>query len=163
MRKLNPAHIEGAKAFANAIPCLNWLDIKVTDITLGGCQVEVLLQPHKHMTPFNGPYGGLYASLVDSATWWAIYGEADEDAGFATLDVHVDDLGMTGGGRLITEGRRVKLGRSICVAEAFVRDEAGKLLAHGTSKVMIAPNLPTIDDVLQQRGEPRLPPKFLDV
>lgn len=163
MRALNPEHVKAAMAFANAIACLNWLDIRVTDITLGGCQVEVELQPHKHMTPFGGPYGGLYASLVDSATWWAVYGEVGEDMGFATLDVHVDDLGMAFGGKLVAEGRRIKLGRSICVSEAFIRDEAGKLMAHGTSKVMLAPNLPTINDVLAQRGEPLLPPKYLDL
>ena len=56
-------------------------------------------------------------------------------------------------GKLIAEGRRIKLGQTLGLGEATVKDERGKLLAHGTGTFMIVPG----------QGLPEsLPPKFLD-
>lgn len=161
MRKLNPEHVKAMMAFSDNIPCVQLLDIKVIELWVGGCRIELDLA-RKHMNPYNGPYGGVYASLVDTATWWAIYAEMDEDVGYTTLDLHLDNLSTVPSGKLIAEGRTVKLGRTICLAEAFVRDEAGKLLVHGTSKLMVTPVRPPLDTVAAEFGLPPIPPKFIE-
>ena len=56
-------------------------------------------------------------------------------------------------GKLIAKGAQIKLGKTLGYAEARVTDEEGRLLAHGTSTLMILPNNGLILDRL-------LPPKF---
>jgi acyl-coenzyme A thioesterase PaaI-like protein len=46
------------------------------------------------------------------------------------------------------------VGKSICLAEASVEDETGKLLAHGTETMMVLKDL-------KMQGHGELPPKFL--
>ena len=57
-------------------------------------------------------------------------------------------------GNAIAKGKQIKLGRTLGYAEASVEDESGRLIAHGTSTLMILPEkAPTAD--------PPFPPKFL--
>jgi acyl-coenzyme A thioesterase PaaI-like protein len=42
-------------------------------------------------------------------------------------------------GELVCEGRVVHRGKTIATSEAFLRDGAGKLLAHGTETCAIFP------------------------
>ena len=84
----------------------------------------------------------------------------DEDAGYTTLDVNVNMLGPFRTGQLTIEGKRIKTGRGICLAEAAVYDDTGKLLAHGNSKVALLQNRQTINNALEAMGHPALPPKF---
>jgi uncharacterized protein (TIGR00369 family) len=56
-------------------------------------------------------------------------------------------------GKLVAEGRRIKLGQTLGFGEARVEDEEGKLLAHGVGTFMVLPG----------QGLPQsFPPKFLD-
>jgi len=55
----------------------------------------------------------------------------------------------------------IKVGRSICLAEATVKDADGKLLAHGTSKLMILEETQSVNQALKVMGYKALPPKFL--
>jgi len=57
-------------------------------------------------------------------------------------------------GKAIAEGRQIKLGNTIGYAEGQVKDESGKLIAHGTSTLMILPGEAPVAD-------PPFPPKFL--
>lgn len=79
----------------------------------------------------------MYASIIDTSAYWAAYCEMDEDTGYTSLDVSINNLSMKKDGLIIVEGRTVKRGRSICLCQAVATDEAGKVLAHGTSKLMI--------------------------
>ena len=77
--------------------------------------------------------------------------------------LHVDDLASTGlGGMIYAEGRSIKIGRSVCLAECFIRDEGGKLLVHGTSKLMVTPTIPPNDEMVAGWGFKQPPPKFLE-
>ncbi|NLW77970.1 MAG: PaaI family thioesterase [Ruminococcaceae bacterium] len=162
MQKLNPEHVKYAIDFANQVSCMELLSIRLTDITVGGCQVEMGVE-QKHLNPYNLVYGGVYSAMVDFTTYWAVYGEMPETAGYTTLDLHVDDLASTGlGGMIYAEGRSIKIGRSVCLAECFIRDEGGKLLVHGTSKLMVTPTIPPNDEMVAGWGFKQPPPKFLE-
>lgn len=116
----------------------------------------------KHLNPFGGLHGGVYAALIDTAAYWSVYCDLDEDAGLISLDLKVDNLSTAKGGKLVVEGNRIKVGRSICLSEATVTDEQGKLLAHGSSKQMVTRGLQSIHQAVIATGYPSLPPKFLD-
>ena len=85
-----------------------------------------------------------------------------EDQGYTSLDLNVTNLAAVRGGKLITEARVVRQGRSISISEAAVKDETGRLLAYGTSKLMSLEGRQSIQDLFIEAGEDvLLPPKFL--
>ncbi|MCX5780476.1 MAG: PaaI family thioesterase [Firmicutes bacterium] len=161
MRKLNPAHVQAVIALINQGPFFKLLSMEVRDLGLGYARVEVDLET-KHHNPFGGVHGGVYSSLIDTAAFWAVYGDIDENSGFTSLDITVDNLAAIKAGRLIVEGKRLKVGRSICLAEATITDQQGKYLAHGTSKMMVTPSLQDIGQAIAALGHQSLPPKFID-
>ncbi len=160
MKTINPEHIKGIIDLVNQGPYFMLLAMEVKELSSGYSRVDVNLE-NKHLNPFGGIHGGVYSSLIDTAAYWAVYCDVEEDAGYISLDLQVDNLAAVKDGYLIVEGKRIKVGRSICKAEATIRDSNGKYLAHGTSKQMITPGLQTINQAILAMGYQALPPKFI--
>ncbi len=160
MRTINPEHINGIMDLINQAPYFKLLAMEVKELKPGYSRVEVNLE-NKHLNPFGGIHGGVYSSLIDTAAYWAVYCDVEEDAGFISLDVQVDMLSAVKDGLLVVEGKRIKAGRSICKAEAVISDGNGKTLAHGTSKQMVIPGVQTINQAILSLGYQPLPPKFM--
>jgi len=59
------------------------------------------------------------------------------------------------------KGKSVKIGKTICLAEATATDRNGKWFAHGTSKMMVTRGLQKIKDAINFTGAGELPPKFV--
>jgi hypothetical protein len=72
-------------------------------------------------------------------------------------------LSASKNGRLVVEGKRIKVGRSICKSEAIIMDGKSKILAHGTSKQMVTPGLQTINQAAMAMGYKSLPSKFISI
>ncbi|NPV93039.1 MAG: PaaI family thioesterase [Firmicutes bacterium] len=161
MRRLNPEHIKAVIELINQGPYFRLLSMEVKELDIGYARVEVDMED-KHLNPFGGIHGGVYSSLIDTAAYWAVYCEVEENAGLISLDLKVDNLSPVKDGRLVVEGRRIKAGRSVCLAEASVVDSHGRRLAHGTSKQMVTPGLQTINQAVEAMGYKPLPPKFID-
>ena len=161
MQKLNPEHIRTVIDLINQGPYFRLLSMEVRELGKGYCKVEVNLE-NKHLNPFGGIHGGVYSSLIDTAAYWAVYCDVEENAGLISLDIKVDNLAPIKEGRLVVEGKRIKAGRSICIAEAVILDSQGKYLAYGTSKQMVTPGLQTIAQAVSAMGYKPLPPKFVD-
>lgn len=160
MGKLNPDHIDRILDLVNNAPYFQLLSMVVREVREGYARVEVDLEK-KHLTPFATVHGGVYASLLDTACYWACYGELDEDAGYVTVDVNSTMLGSSNSGRLIIEGRSIKIGKSICMSEANMLNESGKLIAHGESTMMVTHGLQTIASAVVAMGKEPLPMKFI--
>ena len=160
MREINPEHVKAIIELCNHGHYFRLLSMGVRELGRGYCRVEVELED-KHLNPFGGVHGGVYASLIDTAAYWAVYCDVEENAGLVSLDLKVDNLAPIKEGRLVIEGKRVKAGRSICLAEASIFDMQGKHLAHGMSKQMVTPGLQTIDQAVAAMGFKPLPPKFI--
>lgn len=158
--KLNPAHTRQLMALINDAPFFRMFAMKMIEIKGAYSLVEMDASSQLH-NPFGTIHGGVYTALVDTAAYWSVYAEMDESAGFITLDVNTTLLGPFRTGKLIVEGKRIKIGRSICLGEAAVYDESGKLLAHGNSKMAVVQNMHTINIAVRSMGYPPLPPKFL--
>ena len=78
-----------------------------------------------------------------------------------TLDLQVNNLAAAACGKIIAEGRLIRMGRTIGLAEGTLKDENGRLLVQGTSKMFVLPGLQSIDKVADRVGFETLPPKFL--
>jgi acyl-coenzyme A thioesterase PaaI-like protein len=78
-----------------------------------------------------------------------------------SLDLKVDFLAPTNVGKMFIKGRRIKMGKTICLAEATAFDQQEKWLAHGISKMMVLQGPQTIKEAANFIGTADLPPKFI--
>jgi uncharacterized protein (TIGR00369 family) len=152
MRRINPEYARIIKSATNDCPYFRLQSMKIIDFETGTSHLEIEVQG-KHLQPFGIVHGGVFSTIIDAAVFWSVYGEVDGGAGMTTVDLNVNFLAPAASGKLIARGRRIKLGKTIGLGEAEVTDEEGRILAHGTSTVIIMPDL----SFLQKN----LPPKFL--
>lgn len=90
------------------------------------------------LNPLGGVHGGFALTMIDSATGCAVHTELPAGVGYATVETKANIVRpVPAEGVVRCEGRVVSRGRQIATAEAYLRDERGKLLAHGTSTLMI--------------------------
>jgi uncharacterized protein (TIGR00369 family) len=160
MPKLNPDHVKAVTDLINQGPFFRHLSMTIKDLGIGYSLVELEVGP-EHLNPFGGLHGGVYASVIDTAAYWAVYGDLDEKAGFTTLDLRVDFLAPISAGKMSIKGRRIKIGKTIGLAEATAFDPRGRWLAHGLSKVMVMSGPQTIREAARFLGKTDLPPKFI--
>jgi uncharacterized protein (TIGR00369 family) len=139
MKKPNPEYIERVNQLVNCSPFFELLSMKIIDVGPGFSLVEIDLSP-KHLQPFGFVHGGVFASIVDAAAFWAVFYQIeDQNTGATTVDVKLNYLAPAESGKLIAKGRQIKLGKTLGYAEAEVSTESGKLLAHGTSTLILLP------------------------
>jgi uncharacterized protein (TIGR00369 family) len=153
MKTLNPNYVSAVAGVANASPYFRLLSMEIRSLGWGEAVLEIGVQ-EKHIQPFGIVHGGVYSSLVDAAAFWAIYTLLDQGQGLTTVDLKLNFLAPSSAGRLIARGRSLRLGKTLGLSEAYVEDERGNLLTHGTSTTMILGSL-------NIQGESGLPPKFL--
>jgi uncharacterized protein (TIGR00369 family) len=160
VKKINPDHIRTVIGLINKGPFFKHLSIEVKELGIGHSLLELEIGT-EHMNPFGGVHGGVYAAAIDTAAYWAVYCDVDEQTGFTTLDLMVDFLAPAKLGKMIVKGRRIKMGKTIGLAEATAFDQEGKWLAHGISKVMVLPDTQSIQAAAQFLGSVSVPPKFI--
>jgi len=154
IRKLNPDHIAAVIKTANGCPYFTLLSMEIRSLDWSESHLEVAVQ-EKHLQPYGMVHGGVCASLVDAAAFWAVYPQMSEDIGLTTVEIKLNYLAPVSEGRLIGRGKSIKVGKTICLSEASIEDDKGNLVAHGTSTMMVL-------DSLKIQGQSHFPPKFLD-
>lgn len=81
--KVNPKHLEAIMKAVNASPYFSLLGIKITELASRIATVELEVEK-KHLNPFGSVHGGVYASLIDTAAYWAAYYDQKENVGFTS-------------------------------------------------------------------------------
>jgi uncharacterized protein (TIGR00369 family) len=152
--KMNPAYIEAIISQVNDCPYFRLLSMKIKSLEWGASRLEILLEK-KHLQPFGMAHGGVYASLIDAAAFWAVHTQIEANSEMTTVELKVNYLAPASEGRFIARGRSLKVGERLCLGEALIENEEGRLLAHGTSTMMII-------DSVKMEGRSQLPPKFLN-
>ena len=91
------------------------------------------------LNPLGIVHGGWALTLIDSATGCAVHTTLPAGIGYTTVETKVNFSRpiAPGGGIVRCEGRVVTRGRRIATAEARLLDAKGKILAHGSSTLMI--------------------------
>ena len=140
MRKLNPQYVEAVSARSDRSPYFALLSMSIRDVGIGYSLLHIDVQK-KHLQPFGAVHGGVFASIIDAAAFWAVFPEVDEDVGMTTVDLKVNYLAPAKGGKLLARGRRIKLGKTLALGEAEVINQENTILAHGTSTLIILRNL----------------------
>ena len=154
MKTINPEYIERVNQLVNRSPYFDLLSMKISEVGAGFSEIEIDLAK-KHLQPFGFVHGGVFASIIDAAAFWSLFYAVDnQDTGVTTVDLKLNYLAPAVSGKLIAKGRQIKLGKTLGYAEAEVTDVNGKILAHGTSTVILLPGQGLTAD-------PPLPPKFL--
>ena len=155
MKTPNPEHVERLIGLVNGCPYFTLISMKIREIGVGYSGVEIDLA-EKHLQPFGLVHGGVFATIIDSAASWALfYGIEDDDAGMTSVDLKLNYLAPAVAGKLIARGRQIKMGKTLGYAEAEVADQTGKIVAHGTSTIMIIPGKAPVADL-------HFPPKFIE-
>lgn len=86
------------------------------------------------MNPFGVVHGGSICALIDSAADTAIAaGTLPDDRIMGTIDMQVHFLERAQGTALVAEGRVVRAGKAIAIAQVEVKDDAGRSVAMGTA------------------------------
>jgi len=154
MRNLNPEYVEAARREVNSCPYFSLLSMEIKGLNWGESLLEIVVQK-KHFQPFGMVHGGVFASLIDAAAFWAVYTQVPEDLGMTTVELKLNYLAPLSTGRMIAKGKSLRVGKTLCLGEASVVNDEGTLLVHGTSTMMILKDL-------KIQGLTQGPSKYLD-
>ena len=138
--RLNPDYVKAVSQLVNRSPYFALLSMEVRDLQWGTSLLEVYLE-EKHLQPFGNVHGGVMASVVDAATFWAVFPQVERGKGLTTAEIKVNYLAPVQKGKLVARGQIIKLGRTLALGEARVMDSGGKLVAHGTATMMVLPEV----------------------
>jgi len=138
MPSLNPAYICALIDVVNASPFPTHMLMQLKAIAFDHAVVSLSIDAC-HFQPYGIVHGGVLATLIDTATFWAAYLRLPDDDGLVNIDLKLNYLKPVAGGMLTATGRCIRAGRSLSYAEASVTDADGKLVAHGTSTLMALP------------------------
>jgi uncharacterized protein (TIGR00369 family) len=96
-------------------------------------------RPGPHLfNPLGGVHGGFALTMIDSAAGCAVHTELGAGIGYTTVETKANFVRpVPAEGVVRCEGRVVSRGRTIATAEAYLHSAEGKLLAHGTSTLII--------------------------
>lgn len=141
----NPAHLDAVRRMVAQAPYPSHMRMTLDALDVDTCEVRIALE-RCHLQPYGIVHGGVIATAIDTATFWAAYVRLPADCGMVNVDLKLNYLSAIASGTLVTEGRCVRPGRTISYSEAWVRDDSGKLIAHGTSTLMALPGKPLAID-----------------
>jgi uncharacterized protein (TIGR00369 family) len=123
-----------------APPIARTLSFWLTEIDDGFAAFEGATGPHL-LNPLGIVHGGWALTLIDSAAGCAAHTLLRAGDGYATIETKANFSRpiATDTGRVRAEGRAVGRGRRIISCEARIVDAKGRLLAHGTSTLIVLP------------------------
>ena len=147
----NPAYIKAVQDILHDAPYPALIGLKIAALDFDRCRIELTLR-NDHMQPFGIVHGGVIATLIDTATFWAAFMRLPQDAGLVNVDLKLNYLKAVVDGHLRAEGECLRAGRQISYTIASVYNDGGELVAHGTSTMMALPGKGLQIDI----------PKFLD-
>ncbi|OXR43677.1 putative esterase [Nocardia cerradoensis] len=84
-------------------------------------------------------HGGIYATLLDSVMGCAVHSTLEPGIGYTTLEMKINLTRAVSAERakLVATGRTLHVGGRTATAEGEIRDEMGRLVAHGTTTCLI--------------------------
>ncbi len=111
--------------------------MRITELTKGSIKF-IVKADDRHINPLGGVHGGFASTVLDSATGCAIHTMLDAGVGYGTIDLNVKMLRpIPLGVELVAEGHVINISKNIGVSEGVIKDNEGKLYAHGTTTCSI--------------------------
>lgn len=121
-------------------PICQTLTFWLTEVGDGFAAFEGEPGPHL-LNPMGGVHGSWVLTLIDSVTGCAANSLLPAGTGYTTIETkgNFSRPISAGSGRVRAEARAVAQGRQIVSCEARVLSHDGKVLAHGTSTLLVLP------------------------
>lgn len=84
-------------------------------------------------------HGGVLATLMDTAMGSAVFTKLGDGVAYTTLELKVNFIRAVtlDGSRLTCEATAVHVGRRTATAEGRITDAGGKLIAHGSTTILV--------------------------
>lgn len=84
-------------------------------------------------------HGGVLATLMDTAMGSAVFTKLGDGVAYTTLELKLNFIRSVtlDGSRLTCEASAVHVGRRTATAEGRITDAAGKLIAHGSTTILV--------------------------
>ena len=134
----NPEYIQSLIELVNIAPYPHHMSMRLAEIEFDRATIELETGP-QHLQSYGIVHGGVLATLIDTATFWAVFMRVPEEDGVVNVDLKLNYLKPVTNELLRTEGRAIRSGKAISYAEAKVLDPEGQIVAHGTSTLMTLP------------------------
>jgi len=138
--QLNPRYVKALGKLVNQCPYFKLLSMEIKDLQWGTSLLEVQLE-EKHLQPFGFVHGGVMASVVDAAAFWAVFPQVERGKGLTTVEVKLNYLAPAQKGKLVAHGRCIKMGKTLALGDTQVKDDSGTLISHGTATMMVVSDL----------------------
>jgi len=118
------------------------MGFRLVAVAPGMARFECLIGPHL-LNPFGTIHGGVALSLIDSAAGCAVHSSLPPRMGYTSIETKVNyTRPLRHNSGLVTAiGLVISRGKRIATAEAKLRTADGELVAHGTSTILILPNV----------------------
>jgi uncharacterized protein (TIGR00369 family) len=116
---------------------LGW-EIVDADAERGWIKIAFQTRP-EFLNPAGYVQGGILAAMLDDTMGPAALLTSGGERYTATIDMTVSFLAPAAAGRIIGEGRVVRLGKTIGFLEATLSDASGALVARATSSARLIP------------------------
>ena len=135
-RRLNPEHIERVKLLADASPFLNLLGVKLVELDKDYCRTEVVVTRRSAQRVRRDPRRSVcgharqrvvLVPVLRHGRRCRVHHASQSERGRSAL---VDE------GLVVTEGRAIKYGSTICLERGLLARRSGRILAHATSKFL---------------------------
>lgn len=130
--KLTPAQKKRAREAMASVPYAGFLGIELEKISSGSATLR--MQVREEFTQNHGVvHGGAIASLIDSATAFAIISLLAPKERVTTVDLTISYLRPVTQGKLICTATVRRAGKRLLVVSADALDSGGKLIATALS------------------------------
>ena len=130
--KLDAAHVERLSRALDSVPFARHLGIELEEIESGVATLGFEVKPELKQN-HGVVHGGAIASLIDSATAFAIISVLPVDEHATTVDLTISYLRPLTQGRAHATARVLRSGKRLIVVSAELFDDAGKLAATALS------------------------------
>jgi len=128
MSPLDPAKLSRARAAFASVPYAKFLGLELGDLSDG--QVTIHLRVRDELLQNQGVvHGGAIASLIDTASAFAVLTQIDLNERVTTTDLTIHYLRPTTSGRMTANARVVRGGRRLFVLSVDVFNDQEVLLA----------------------------------
>ena len=132
----NPDYIHELVGIINASSFPMHMSMRLSSIDLDQAVIE-LRTAQCHLQAYGIVHGGVLATLIDTATFWAAFLRIPDPDGLVNIDLKLNYLQPVIDGRLTARGTCLWPGNTISYSEAKVFAGDKRLIAHGTSTLMV--------------------------
>jgi uncharacterized protein (TIGR00369 family) len=123
-------------------PISRYFGMKLSFTEDGSAVVDLPYNPNLDHA-LGGVHGGVYATMLDTAGWFAVALARTDPSLVVTSEITVRYLEPVEKMSLRAVGKVIRRGKRQDVAEMHLLDEEGSLVGHATGAFMILPKNPT--------------------